>query len=144
MIKTKTNTENNKLFVNDVVSLSKQLKHIEEFHIISCIREKFLHLILVDGINGIVKRCQQIIDECTNGQPIKGNISYYAEQPEENSPNIEIVRRARGGGQNIAKRTNGGVAIATLVIVEIQGEYSPIHGFTWYHPERFDPFAHLD
>jgi len=142
MMKKKTDTKNDKLFVTDVVSLFKQLKHQEEYNIISNIREKFQHLILVDGINGVKEECQKVIDEVTNGQPIKGHISYFAEYSEENSQNIEIVRYAHGGGMNIPKRTNGGVVIATLVIVKIKGEYSRIMGFTWYHPEQFDPFAH--
>lgn len=141
--KTKTNTENDKLFVTDVVSLFKQLKHQEEYNIISNIREKFQHLILVDGINGVREECQKVIDEVTNGQPIKGNIRYFAEYSEENNQNIEIIRNAHGSVMQ-AKRTNGGVVIATLVIVKIKGEYSRIMGFTWYHPEQYDPFAHLD
>ena len=143
MMKKKTDTKNDKLFVTDVVSLFKQLKHQEEYNIISNIREKFQHLILVDGINGVREECQKVIDEVTNGQPIKGNIRYFAEYSEENSLNIEIVRNAHGSVMQ-AKRTNGGVVIATLVIVKIKGEYSRIMGFTWYHPEQFDPFAHLD
>lgn len=143
MMKKKTDTKNDKLFVTDVVPLFKQLKHQEEYNIISNIREKFQHLILVDGINGVRGECQKVIDEVTNGQPIKGNIRYFAEYSEENSLNIEIVRNAHGSVMQ-AKRTNGGVVIATLVIVKIKGEYSRIMGFTWYHPEEFDPFAHLD
>ena len=57
--------------------------------------------------------------------------------------NIEIVRAAHGGGNNQSKRINGGVAIATLIIVKIEGELSPIHGIKWYYPEERDPFAHL-
>lgn len=143
MMKKKTDTKNTKLFVTDVVSLFKQLKHQEEYNIISNIREKFQHLILVDGINGVREECQKVIDEVTNGQPIKGNIRYFAEYSEENNQNIEIIRNAHGSVMQ-AKRTNGGVVIATLVIVKIKGEYSRIMGFTWYHPEEFDPFAHLD
>ena len=143
MMKKKTSNENDKLFVTDVVSLSKQLKHQEECDIISNIREKFQHLILVDGINGVREECQKVIDEVTNGQPIKGNIRYFAEYSEENSQNIEIIRNAHGSVMQ-AKRTNGGVVIATLVIVKIKGEYSRIHGFMWYHPEQYNPFAHLD
>ena len=143
MMKKKTDTKNDKLFVTDVVSLFKQLKHQEEYNIISNIREKFQHLILVDGINGVREECQKVIDEVTNGQPIKGNIHYFAEYSEENNQNIEIIRNAHGSVMQ-AKRTNGGVVIATLVIVKIKGEYSRIMGFTWYHPEQFDPFAHLD
>ena len=143
MMKKKTDTKNTKLFVTDVVSLFKQLKHQEEYNIISNIREKFQHLILVDGINGVREECQKVIDEVTNGQPIKGNIRYFAEYSEENNQNIEIIRNAHGSVMQ-AKRTNGGVVIATLVIVKIKGEYSRIMGFTWYHPEQFDPFAHLD
>ena len=143
MMKKKTDTKNDKLFVTDVVSLFKQLKHQEEYNIISNIREKFQHLILVDGINGVREECQKVIDEVTNGQPIKGNIRYFAEYSEENNQNIEIIRNAHGSVMQ-AKRTNGGVVIATLVIVKIKGEYSRIMGFTWYHPEEFDPFAHLD
>lgn len=143
MMKKKTDTKNDKLFVTDVVSLFKQLKHQEEYNIISNIREKFQHLILVDGINGVREECQKVIDEVTNGQPIKGNIRYFAEYSEENNQNIEIIRNAHGSVMQ-AKRTNGGVVIATLVIVKIKGEYSRIMGFTWYHPEQYDPFAHLD
>ena len=143
MMKKKTDTKNTKLFVTDVVSLFKQLKHQEEYNIISNIREKFQHLILVDGINGVREECQKVIDEVTNGQPIKGNIRYFAEYSEENNQNIEIIRNAHGSVMQ-AKRTNGGVVIATLVIVKIKGEFSRIMGFTWYHPEEFNPFAHLD
>lgn len=143
MMKKKTDTKNDKLFVTNVVSLHKTLKHQEEVDIISLVREKLLYMILVDGIDEAVKQCNSIINEVTEGLPVKGNVHYSFVRTEDEM-NIEFVRHAHGGGNNQSVRDTGGVVIATLVIVKIKGELSPIHGFTWYHPEEFDPFAHLD
>ena len=132
--------EINKLFVVDVVSNGKQIKHQEEVDILSLVREKLLHMILVDGIDEAVKQCNSIINEETEGLPIKGNIHYSFVRTDDKM-NIEFVRHAHGGGNNRSVRDTGGVVVATVKIVKIKGELSPIHGFTWY--QETNPFAHL-
>ena len=134
--------EINKLFVVDVVSNGKQIKHQEEVDILSLVREKLLHMMLVDGIDEAVKQCNGIIKEVTEGLPIKGNINYSFVRTEDEM-SIEFVRHAHGGGCYQSIRSCGGVVVATVKIVKIKGELSPIHGFTWYHLDEMVPFAHL-
>lgn len=144
MMKKKTDTKNTKLFVTDVVYNHKQIKHQEEIDILSFVREKLLHMILVDGIDEAVKQCNNIINEVTEGLPIKGNINYSFVRTEDEM-SIEFVRHAHGGGDRQSIRDGfGGVVVGTVKTVEIKGELSLIHGFKWYHPEQYNPFAHLD
>jgi len=132
-----------KMFVFDVVSNNKLIKHVEELNIIAAIKDKLLHIILMDNTEEAKRQCRNIINEITNGQPLKGNIHYFVETANDKTLNIEIVRAAHGGGSNSAVRTNGGIVIATLVITDIKGELSPIHGYTWYNLEERDPFSHI-
>ena len=122
--------EKNVLFVSDVDVVNKQLKHQEEVDIINDIRDRILHMLLIDGIEEALRQCENIIKEVVGNKPTKGNIIYSA------------VRVNNGGGFS-AKRVTGGVVVATVKTTSVKGELSPIHGFTWYHPEERDPFAHL-
>ena len=132
-----------KLFVVDIVSNTKVIKHGEEISIINIIKEKLNHLIIIGDTEEIKNQCNTVIREVTQGNPLKGNIRFFVESADNDKYNIEIVRAAHGGGNNQSKRISGGVAIATLIIVKIEGELSPIHGIKWYYPEERDPFAHL-
>ena len=134
--------EKNVLFVSDVDVVNKQLKHQEEVDIINDIRDRILHMLLIDGIEEALRQCENIIKEVVGNKPTKGNIIYSAVRV-NNDMEIEIVRHAHGGGGFSAKRVTGGVVVATVKTTSVKGELSPIHGFTWYHPEERDPFAHL-
>ena len=134
--------EKNVLFVSDVDVVNKQLKHQEEVDIINDIRDRILHMLLIDGIDEALRQCEYIIKEVVGNKPTKGNIIYSAVRA-NNDMNIEFVRYAHGGGRFSAKRVTGGVVVATVKTTSVKGELSPIHGFTWYHSEERDPFAHL-
>lgn len=132
--------KNNKLFVVDIEVNNKKLNKLEEYQIIENVRDVLLHMILVDGTEEAKQKVSSIIKEVTGGQPMKGNIHYFAENGEKDENCIEIVRAAHGGGNNQSARNGGGVVVATIKTVEIRGELSPIHGLVWYRPEENDPF----
>ena len=132
----------NLYFVCDVKLANKQLKHQEELTIIESIKSQLLYMLLIDGTDEVLNRCNQIIKEELGDKLIKGNIHYFVVRA-DNGLDIEFVRHAHGGGNNLSKRISGGVVVATIEIAAVKGELSPIHGFIWYHPEERDPFAHL-
>ena len=131
-----------RLFVSEISVNSKQLRHQEELHIIDNVRDSLLHFILEETTAEAKEKCCQIIREVTGGKPIKGNIIYTAE-PSDDDNEIEIVRNAHGGGNNASLSVTGGVIIATIKIVSIRGELSPIHGTKWYNLQEGNPFIHL-
>ena len=132
----------NLFFVCDVKLANKQLKHQEELSIFESLKDRFSHILLTDGIDEALQRCNAIIKEEIGTKPIKGNIHYSAVRA-DNGIDIEFVRHSHGGGNNPSKRITGGVVVATIEIAAVEGELSPVHGFTWYHPEKRDPFMHL-
>lgn len=131
-----------KLFVGEIEVNNKQLKHGEEAIIIQHFRDDMEHIILIDGIDEAIKQCEQIIKETTENNPVKGNI-YYSAVRADNNRDIEFVRHAHGGGNNQSLRVTGGVVVATIKTIEIKGELSPIHGYTWYDINKHNPFAFL-
>lgn len=134
--------EKNILFVSDVEVVNKQLKHQEEADIINGIRDRLLHMLLIDGIDEALRQCENIIKEVVGDKPVKRNIIYSVVRA-NNDRKIELVRHAHGGGGFSAKRVTGGIVVATLKTISVKGELSTIHGFTWYHPSERDPFVHL-
>ena len=140
MKQAKSTEKTNKLFVGFIAVNNKQLKNTTEALIIEEIRNKFLHVILVDGVDVAIKECEKIAKEVTEGQPVKGNI-FYSFIRTDDEQNIEFVRHSHGGGNNPSARSTGGVVVATIKTERIKGELSPIHGFTWYQEKN--PFAHL-
>lgn len=125
----------NIMFVSDISVNGKQIKHSEELAIINNVRERLLFIIIEENIEEAKKICREIINDETGNAPIKGNITYSV-IPAVNGTDIEIVRHSHGGGNNASVRITGGVVIATVKTVPVKGKLSPIHGFTWYHPEE--------
>jgi len=129
-------------FVCDIKLFNKQLKHQEELNILESMKDNLLHMLLVDGVDEAVSRCNEIIKKEVDNKPIKGNITFSAVRG-DNDTNIEFVRHSHGGGNHSAKRITGGVVVAIIEIASVRGELSPIHGLTFYRPEERDPFAYL-
>lgn len=127
-----TNKKTKKYFVTEIKENSNAINNGDELALIAKLQSKLLNIILLDDLYEAIQQCKIIINETMGTLPLKGNIIYSAEQA-DNKTDIELVRYAHGGGNNLARRKNGGTVFATIKTTLIQGELSPIHGFTWYN-----------
>ena len=111
-----------KFFVTAVTSNAKVINSTFEMTIVSSIRDKWQHILIVGPLAVLKQDCDDAVARIAGDAPLKGNIHYKAEIAENDDNSIEILRIAHGGGNNMSKRTSGGVVLATIHVLPVRGQ----------------------